>query len=173
MHDSVYQWTKEMVDKYDLDNSEAWVLETGSCNFNGSVRDHFTKCDNYMGIDMQAGPGVDVVVSTHDMFDSKYIQRNSFDVVMCTEMLEHDPKFWVTMQNLYDALDEDGILVLTARGATADGRSFWEHGYPNDYWRFMPQSFPLLFDMFGFEMLELKEDWQQAHHGWLGVARKI
>ena len=37
----------------------ARVLEVGSLDINGSVRELFEKCD-YTGVDLQMGPGVDL-----------------------------------------------------------------------------------------------------------------
>lgn len=53
------------------------VLEIGSLNINGSVRDFFTNCQ-YLGIDIAPGRGVDVVCEGQ-RYDAP---DNSFDQVI-------------------------------------------------------------------------------------------
>ena len=85
------------------------VLECGSLNLNGSVRQFFTDCD-YTGIDIIEGDGVDVVARAH-----KYCWNNkdTFDVVISCEMLEHDKYSYRSMLSMYDALKVGGLLVIT------------------------------------------------------------
>jgi hypothetical protein len=61
------------------------VLDVGSLDLNGSLRDFFDSCD-YIGIDVDYGPGVDVVClgEEYDAPDS------SFDVCATTECFEHN-----------------------------------------------------------------------------------
>ena len=54
------------------------VLEVGSLNINGTVRDFFTDCE-YVGCDLGEGPGVDIVCAGQDLD----FPDNSFDVVFC------------------------------------------------------------------------------------------
>ena len=48
---------------------------------------HFTDCD-YLGLDIGEGKNVDIVCPVH-----KFVSFYKFDVVISTEMLEHD-KYW-------------------------------------------------------------------------------
>lgn len=61
------------------------VLELGSRNINGSVRPLFVDAVDYVGVDPVDGPDVDIVG------DGATIELGygSFDVVVCTEVLEH------------------------------------------------------------------------------------
>lgn len=92
------------------------VLEVGSLNINGTVRDFFTGCD-YTGVDVGPGPGVDVV---------GYGQRldyddESFDTVISAECFEHNPDWLATFVNMRRMCS--GLVIVTC--ATA-GRL--EHG---------------------------------------------
>ena len=67
--------------EYVKDNNEDFfsnkrVLEVGSLNINGTVRDLFNDC-NYIGIDVGEGNGVDVVCSGHE-----YDTSDDFDVTL-------------------------------------------------------------------------------------------
>lgn len=105
------------------------VLEVGSLDVNGSVRELFESCD-YTGIDVGPGPGVDVVVSGQD-YDAP---DGSFDVVISAECMEHNPAWVATIENMIRLLRPDGLFVLTC---AAPGRR--EHGTA----RSEPSSSPL------------------------------
>jgi len=84
------------------------VLEVGSCNVNGSVREHFINFKEYVGVDWRAGPGVDVVCLAEDINFNR-----QFDVVVSCSMLEHDPHWDKSVQNMLNHLKESGILLLS------------------------------------------------------------
>lgn len=173
MHDFVMNQVGQWVRKYELNKVES-VLEVGAQDFNGSVRPFFDGVGEYIGTDMQPGKGVDMVVASQEL----YMKFNPkvFDVVVCLEMLEHDIEFWVTLANINMVLKPGGKLILTARGATKgkdgrNGESMWEHGYPHDYWRFMPQAVPELMSMAGCSVDEQLQD--QQHPGFLAIGTKL
>src|SRR5471032_185570 len=72
------------------------VLEIGSLDINGSARAHF-KADEYIGLDVGPGPGVDIVCEgqKYDAPDS------SFDTVLSCECLEHNPYWAETIENMF------------------------------------------------------------------------
>ena len=83
------------------------VLEVGSLDINGSVREFFTDCA-YIGIDLGEGDGVDKVVNIVD-----FPGRNEYDVVISTETLEHDKQWVSSLHAMYDLLQPNGLLVIT------------------------------------------------------------
>lgn len=94
------------------------LLEIGSLDVNGSVRDLFSRADPYVGIDLAPGRAVDVVASGHD-----FGRDASFATVVTTECLEHDPGWRETLANIERVLRPGGLLVLTC---ATTGRH--EHG---------------------------------------------
>lgn len=127
-------WIGVEVHKHGLTDKE--TLEVGSLNVNGSVRQFFTGI--YIGLDMREGPDVDVVGPASEL---PFI-ADRFDVVVSTEMLEHDPTFWLSLAEMGRVLKPGGHLLLTTRG-----NGFGEHNEPSDYWRFMPASRGLLLEL--------------------------
>ena len=94
------------------------VLEVGSLDINGSVRSLFDDCD-YLGIDVAAGPGVDLVCQAQD-FEGP---DDSFDTVISCEVMEHNPHWAASLRNMVRVCKPGGLIVMTC--ATLGRR---EHG---------------------------------------------
>ena len=88
------QWVAEKRDEFNLIGPK--ILEVGSYDVNGSVRPLFSRAGSYVGVDFRPGPGVDLTMNAHCL---KFPDR-SFDLVISTEMLEHDDQFWVSLQEM-------------------------------------------------------------------------
>lgn len=103
------------------------VLEVGSYNVNGTVRDILQPhAGRYIGVDMRPGPGVDVVSTAEEMPDSL-----KSEIVVSCEMLEHAFEWRKAFTRMADLCT--GVLLVTARGP-----GFPLHDYPSDHWRFTP-----------------------------------
>lgn len=98
------------------------ILEVGSFDVYGTFRSMFTSAREYIGIDLSAGPGVDLVLSAHDMVGNKEL-GSEFDCVISCEALEHDPDWRLTIANSLAMLASPGMLVVTC---ASTGRP--EHG---------------------------------------------
>lgn len=157
MHESVLRWVEARV--RNLGIAEAKVLELGSLIVNGSARELFS--GEYVGLDLIEGEGVDVVADAHRL----PFPVDSFDVVLCTEMVEHDSAFWLTMFEAGRVLCPGGHLLLTTRG-----NGFRYHGFPFDYWRFTADGMRELLLMAQTTVVEITEDSQ--YPGWFAHGRK-
>lgn len=94
------------------------VLELGSYNINGSVREFFSDPAEYVGVDWRPGPDVDIVSLCHELeFDG----GPRFDVLISSEMLEHDPHWQGSIKRGLEYLKPEGLVIITcaapARGA--------------------------------------------------------
>lgn len=105
------------------------MLEIGSQDINGSIRSSFTDATEYIGIDMQEGLGVDVVMNASAML--AHFGAASFDTIACCEMLEHDVDFLNTVEDIHEMVTDGGYLVITTPTF-----GFPLHRFPKDYWRF-------------------------------------
>lgn len=83
------------------------VLEIGSLNINGTVRDFFD-ADKYVGVDVGEGPCVDVVTSGHE-----YKAEDRFDCCISCECFEHNPFWKETFANMVDHCRPGGLVVMT------------------------------------------------------------
>jgi SAM-dependent methyltransferase len=96
------------------------ILEIGSWDVSGSIRQFFNNCD-YIGVDVSEGPGVDIVSFGQDLT----LPDKNFDLVISCECFEHNPDWIETFKNMYRMLDDEGLFVFTC--ATYGRR---EHGTP-------------------------------------------
>lgn len=158
MHESVMKWVADKVQRLELSNLK--TLELGSYNVNGGVRDLFR--GEYVGIDHAAGPGVDIVCDAHDL---SQFGCDAFDVVVSTEMLEHDPHPHATMWQIAKVLKPGGHLLVTARG-----NGFPEHNNP-DMFRYMPDGFKHVLSLAQVDVLEVTKDPQVSGLFGYGVRR--
>jgi SAM-dependent methyltransferase len=108
------------------------VLEVGSFHGTGpSLRPYVESLApaTYLGVDIQAGPGVDRIGRVERLTEELGGAR--FDVVVATELVEHVRDWRAAIRNLKAVLRPGGILLLTTRSA-----GYPYHGAPSDYWRY-------------------------------------
>lgn len=149
MHLSVVQWAERVIKPADVRGRR--VVEVGSLNVNGSLRSLVGRYGpaTYTGTDMQAGPGVDLAVRAEDLLE--YLPAGSFDLLICTEMLEH-AKYWQRcLMVMKQLLRVGGTMLLTTRGPGAG-----YHPYPEDHWRFTRSDLALA--MVDFSTVDLRDD---------------
>lgn len=95
------------------------VIEIGSLNINGTLRDIFNRSHIYIGVDLQAGSGVDVISKGHEVT----FQNESFDVALSSECFEHDEDWVKTFKKMIDLTKSKGFIIFSC--ATTDRP---EHG---------------------------------------------
>lgn len=107
MHAAVMAWLEAVKAERPALFRGVRVLECGSYDINGSARPLFEDCE-YVGLDWRPGPGVDVVGLVH-----QYQPTTLFDVVISTEMLEHDPYWPGSLWQMTAALRLGGAMLLS------------------------------------------------------------
>lgn len=82
---------------------------------------------NRVSVDIVSQEGVDVVADVHDL---SVFKNEEFDIILCTEALEHFHDPTQAIRELTRVLKRDGILILSTRFI------FPLHNIPHDYYRF-------------------------------------
>lgn len=102
--------------------SAGHVLEFGSLNVNGSVRDYYPQALSWWGVDIIGGQGVDEIQDAAD-----WRSHRRFDVVVCAEVFEHTPRWSEIVINMHRHLVDGGLLLASCasrdrppHGATTD-----------------------------------------------------
>ncbi len=128
-HKQQLDFVSSVKEKYKNFFSNKCVIEIGSLDINGSVRQFFNDCV-YIGVDVGSGPGVDVVCLGHEYG----MPDNSFDIAISCECFEHDPHYIKTLNNMIRLVKPGGLVIFSC---ATTGRK--EHGTTNSE----PQSSPL------------------------------
>ena len=117
------------------------ILEIGSKDYGStsSFRDFYPGCE-YVGVDMEAGKNVDLVVDLTAGVGG--LHTGHFALGICCSVLEHVRKPWVFAQHLTSVLRGDGVLYMSVPWV-------WRyHAYPDDYFRFSWRGIMELFPEF-------------------------
>jgi SAM-dependent methyltransferase len=129
MHDTARDIGRLFFERYA--RSGAVVVEIGALDVNGSLREVCPKDLTYIGIDMEAGPGVNLVVQPSSPLP---LQSDIADVVASSSVLEHDTFFWQTFLEMTRLAKPGGVIYINA---PSNGKY---HRYPDDNWRFYPDA---------------------------------
>ena len=132
-----------MINDYLNKAEPAKILDVGSYDVNGTYKDLFGVPGwEYTGLDVQAGPNVDVVLEDPYAFP---FPDDAFDVVISGQALEHIEFFWKTWAEIVRVTRNGGIIIMIAPFRIR------EHRYPVDCWRFLPDGFKALARLEGLE----------------------
>ncbi|WP_309088558.1 class I SAM-dependent methyltransferase [Phenylobacterium sp.] len=130
VHRTAITNAKLFFDAYVRPLGEVTVVEIGSQNVNGSIRDQFVGV-KYIGLDFAKAKGVDIVLEDPYAFP---LEDESIDVVVSSSCFEHSEFFWLTFLEAIRILKPGGLFYLNA---PSNGPV---HGYPVDCWRFYPDA---------------------------------
>ncbi|MFX0186837.1 MAG: methyltransferase domain-containing protein [Candidatus Hodarchaeota archaeon] len=128
------------------------VIEIGSKYVNGTVRpfiEKYLKPKEYIGVDIEPGRSVDIILPAENIVE--YFGKESFDILISTELMEHVKDWKLIVKNFKDILIKDGLIYITTRS-----RGFPFHGHPFDFWRYELEDIREIFS--DFEIILLNKD---------------
>jgi SAM-dependent methyltransferase len=100
----------------------------------------------YFGVDLEAGENVDLVVA--ESYNWKEIRDDRYDVVLCSQVLEHARYPWRLTQEIARVMRPRGLTFLIAPSAGH------VHRYPEDCFRYYPDGLPALVSAAGLQLVE-------------------
>jgi len=96
----------------------------------------------YVGIDKYSEEA-DIIADA----EALAIRSSSFDIVLCTQVLEHVKNPLDVLKEINRVLRDKGLLILSTRG-------FWIEGHePEDYWRWTIQGLFKILNESGFKVI--------------------
>lgn len=156
MHASSMENMRRCIDWY-LGEGVIKAVDLGSMNVNGSYRELLPPTVDYVGVDLEAGPGVDVVLE--DVYRLPFEDR-SVDLVLSGQMLEHSGQFWRVFNEMSRILKPGGLAFVIAPSAGP------VHRYPVDCYRFYPDSYQALGE---WSALRLIQSWTDDRGPWCDI----
>ena len=129
MHYTAMNYGKHFFEKYGPFRN---VIEVGSMVVaGGSLREVATEGCNYVGIDCDVGPGVDIVATDPYAFPTV---SNVADAVVSSSTFEHADFFWLTFLEMCRICKPGGYIYINV---PSNG---YVHRHPVDCWRFYPDA---------------------------------
>lgn len=116
---------------YVAEGNQPRIIEIGSQDVNGSLRQACQDTVDYIGVDFVPGKGVDRVLD--DPYQLPFADHTA-DVIVSSSCFEHSEFFWLLFLEVIRVLKPHGLFYLNA----PSNGSF--HRYPVDCWRFYPDS---------------------------------
>ncbi|WP_353861982.1 glycosyltransferase [Azospirillum formosense] len=111
-----------------------------------NMRSYFQGAGRYIGIDIHAAPGVDVVGDAHAL--DRLVGRGCIDAVFSLSVIEHLAYPWVLAAATNRALAMGGLVFHSAP------QTYPLHEQPNDFWRYSDEALKVLFGpQTGFEVI--------------------
>lgn len=120
MH-NMHQAAFEFVGRYSTGDAIS-VIEIGSRNINGTVRDHFLRA-TWTGLDLYPGPAVDLIANALD-----YTPADLVDLVICCEVFEHAATWREIIHHIAHWLKPGGQIIITCAGPDRDPHSAIDGG---------------------------------------------
>jgi len=101
------QYFCKLVNSNFFEGKKISILEIGSYNVNGTIRDIFIN-QKYLGIDVKKGPCVDIV------YDGLNLDiQDKFDLSISCECFEHNPYYLENFKKMIELTKNDGVVVFT------------------------------------------------------------
>ena len=107
------------------------AIEIGSLNVNGTVRPIVQSLgiSEYIGIDFREGKDVDIICDAENIVEK--FGKESFDIVISTNFLEHSENWKKAISNIKNICKKRGIMLHTTVS-----KGYGLHEYPSDFWRY-------------------------------------
>ena len=142
------KWASENLSKIEIKGKR--VIEVGSYDVNGSLRYivKFMEPTEYIGVDIENGPGVDMICPAENLVDR--FGMESFDVVLSTCVLEHTKDWKTNISNIKNICKPNGIILFIVPS------DFPYHEWPYDFWRYKKEDIENIFS--DCNILTLEED---------------
>ena len=133
MHESALYYGRRFFEVYcpKETTTDFSIVDIGSQDVNGSLREVSPPSVKYKGLDFVEGKGVDIVITDPYNFP---LEDASADILVSSSCFEHSEFFWLVFLEAMRVLKPGGIFYLNV-----PSNGFF-HQWPVDCWRFYPDS---------------------------------
>jgi SAM-dependent methyltransferase len=153
MNDNTFRNAKDFFKKHII-NDNISILDVGSYDVNGTLRGACPEGSIYVGIDIEYGKNVDFIIN--DKYEFPF-ENNKFDAIVTSSCFEHCDFFWLLFLEMVRCCKPGGFIYINV---PSTGHY---HAYPDDNWRFYPDSGSALarwgiFNGYNIELVETYVD---------------
>lgn len=136
---------------------DSLILDVGSQDINGTLRDLVPLRYRYVGLDIAPGRNVDLVEPIPYKWQS--LADNSVDAIMCSQVFEHVQYPWELAKEMLRVLKPGGVCyVCTPHTAQ-------KHKYPIDCSRFWDDGLRGVMEWAGFQVISCYEGPAHVEYG--------
>ncbi len=149
-----------------LDNENFNLLDIAPQDHAGAIK-YFVKSKVYTA-DINKDSGADYIIDICEDNSNK-IESNTFDIIVCTEVLEHTLQPFLAVNEMHRLLKSEGLLLMTTPF------DFRIHGPLPDCWRFTVHGLKALlkdFEIVEINGLENKNRFLMPYH-YTTIAKKV
>lgn len=129
MHGTATENAKWFFENYVSRDTFGHIVEIGAHDINGSMRPLVPPKMLYTGIDLEAGQGVDIVMT--DPYKIP-LHDEAANIVVSSSAFEHIEFFWETFMEMARIVIKGGLIYVNSPSAGP------YHPCPVDCWRFYP-----------------------------------
>lgn len=161
MHPTAYADAEQFARKY-LKPEHRLIADIGALDVNGTLKPIFAQDGRiYHGMDLFAGPNVDVVLTREYGWSEHFVEV--YDVVVSTQTMEHVRHPWLWMSDLARIAKPGGLIYVCAPNTMPF------HECPIDCWRVWPSGMRAVMEYVELDVIECyKNQWCDT----TGIARK-
>jgi ubiquinone/menaquinone biosynthesis C-methylase UbiE len=131
MHKTALDNAQKFFDRYGKELTHGRVVDVGSQDINGSLRQVCPGKYTYTGIDFVPGKNVEIVLEDPYKWP---LPDNHADIVVSSSCFEHSQFFWMTFLEMVRITKKHGYIYWCA---PSKGKV---HKHPYDCWRFYPDA---------------------------------
>ena len=130
MHHTALEYGKAFFKTY-ANKKDLTIVEIGSLDVNGSIKQYAPVDSKYIGLDFTEGKSVDIVLKDAYHYP---LPDNYADVVVISSCFEHSQFFWLSFMEALRILKPNGVMYVNA---PSNGLY---HTCPTNNWRFYPDA---------------------------------
>lgn len=131
MHSTAYELGQIFLHSYVPKIGNYTLIDIGSGDINGSLRQFVPNNVKYIGLDFEQGKNVDMILKSS--YELPFAD-NSIDFAISTSCFEHSEFFWLSFKEIFRVLKSSGLFYVNA----PSNGTF--HRHPMDCWRFYPDA---------------------------------
>jgi len=161
---------KQYYSKNELNDTSYRLLDVGSLDINGTIKNKIPKAWEYVGADILPGKNVDALM----LYPFKLpFDNNTFDCIVSSSCLEHCTNPLKLVPEMARVLKPKGYMFIVAPFISPRHEVQEDGTILKDCWRFLPNGFDYLFEAANIKKLHTYNHKRKANRVYCwGIGKK-